>query len=788
MNIRILGTKGTTYLSRLRSFEGNILTVDDFPNQKQTYSQFIEFNEVLGTIKPKYDFDRSKKANIAKATFEKTNISEDEIVDYFIRNFDKELYKNTHDLKVSILLANLHSFTENEQDRLNIESDLSKIEKDTSKVADCILPFFNTPNFLDFARSTLGYTTTTISINVSDLIESFDSDKENTLSLKNFKNENTPFADKNPVISKACCITELLEFFKKAGTIKIPVYQRSYCWPEQTVLKLLHDIQKQYSINLNSIVLQRSVSTQLEDTYSVIDGQQRLTTFIIILLGLRKNIFERFSRGLTKNKNLLNLLKLLEQELNKEDYIHTTFKKTHGSIDFQALTSLIENDEPSLIERETQVIKNFSCTCEYLNDLSDADLILFGRKFLVQTYVTLIIDGVSVPLELFENLNTTSIPLTTIDLLKSHLISLIPNNDEMLESHEVSIQEKFEKQINLKFVENPNIKPKQFVMIFLRLNGYKNIKTQSFLSLFKEHFQSQEDVQPIKTITNYIDEIEEILDITIGIRSKTIMPVCYGLQIDDFLHTLKRDVYYPFIIHFILKFKDKTYSSNEVRDLLLELEAFEYILQVLAYRGQSLSSTLDDVLSKVVAFESTSKLTPIEFNKILNENAFISKTLNSDKNSFINQVIDTQPSINICQGILTRVKCHLYNNNSNVIKPGDSLPIVANSSVEHIMPKNGNRWFKEKSVSKAKHVEFVDHIGNLLILDQKLNSTISNKVFSEKIEIIRTYTHLQSDYTFCTPVTNVPSFDVYNLESWTIADIKKRGDLIAHIAADIWFK
>lgn len=784
MNVRILGTKGTTYLSRLNNFENATLSLHDF----NTDIQFIEFNEMLGTIKPTTTFDHSKKENIANTIFEKTNISQEDIIKHFIQYYDVDLYINSKELKYSFLLANLHTFTNNEKERLYIEATLNALDKTPAMLADYIVPFFDTPNFLDFARQRLGYTTTSISINVSDLIKTLDTNGDEKLTLQTFKQDNSPFSNKNPVISKAYCITELLDFFKKANIVKIPVYQRSYCWPEQTLLKLLHDIQKLYSVNLNSIVLQRTTNMQQLDTYSVIDGQQRLTTFIIILLGLRKSIIERFARGLTKNKDLLNLLKLLEQELNKEDYIHTTFKKTHGSIDFQALTSLIENDEPSVIERETQVIKNFSCTCEYFNDLTDADLVLFSRKFLVQTYVTLIIDGVSVPLELFENLNTTSIPLTTIDLLKSHLISLIPNNDEMLESHEVSIQEKFEKQINLKFVENPNIKPKQFVMIFLRLNGYKNIKTQSFLSLFKEHFQTQEGVQPIKTISNYIDEIEEILDLTIGIKSKTIMPVCYGLQIDDFLHTLKRDVYYPFMIHFILKFKDKTYSSNEVRDLLLELESFEYILQVLAYRGQSLSSTLDDVLSKVVDFESTSKLTPAEFNKILNENAFISKTLNSDKNSFINQVIDTQPSINICQGILTRVKCHLYNNNSNVIKPGDSLPIVANSSVEHIMPKNGARWFKEKSVSKAKHVEFVDHIGNLLILDSKLNSTISNKVFSEKIEIIRTYTHLQSDYTFCTPVTNVPSFDVYNLDSWTIADIKKRGDLITHIAADIWFK
>lgn len=67
--------------------------------------------------------------------------------------------------------------------------------------------------------------------------------------------------------------------------LKIPPYQRIYCWPETTVNRLLNDLinidsDQQYCIG--SIILQYKDN----NTYDIIDGQQRLVTIALLLLEL----------------------------------------------------------------------------------------------------------------------------------------------------------------------------------------------------------------------------------------------------------------------------------------------------------------------------------------------------------------------------------------------------------------------------------------------------------------------------------------------------------------------
>ena len=68
--------------------------------------------------------------------------------------------------------------------------------------------------------------------------------------------------------------------------LKIPSYQRIYCWKEKTVMKLLedvHNIKSDYCIG--SIILQKKDN----ETYDIIDGQQRLVTFALLFLQLKQD-------------------------------------------------------------------------------------------------------------------------------------------------------------------------------------------------------------------------------------------------------------------------------------------------------------------------------------------------------------------------------------------------------------------------------------------------------------------------------------------------------------------
>ncbi len=68
--------------------------------------------------------------------------------------------------------------------------------------------------------------------------------------------------------------------------LRIPSYQRIYCWPKKNVIRLLDDI---FSVNgtymLGAVILQRK-----EERYDIIDGQQRLITLALILQELSVKI------------------------------------------------------------------------------------------------------------------------------------------------------------------------------------------------------------------------------------------------------------------------------------------------------------------------------------------------------------------------------------------------------------------------------------------------------------------------------------------------------------------
>ncbi|MBR3582969.1 MAG: DUF262 domain-containing protein [Kiritimatiellae bacterium] len=84
-----------------------------------------------------------------------------------------------------------------------------------------------------------------------------------------------------PVSIKTMPLLEVL-----ADNLKVPNYQRGYCWRMEDVRRMVIDIhawQSKHPVgiyNMGTIVLKRQASKK--EVYTIIDGQQRLTTFAIL--------------------------------------------------------------------------------------------------------------------------------------------------------------------------------------------------------------------------------------------------------------------------------------------------------------------------------------------------------------------------------------------------------------------------------------------------------------------------------------------------------------------------
>ena len=95
--------------------------------------------------------------------------------------------------------------------------------------------------------------------------------------------------------------SKLLEFLKRSPQFVIPIYQRAYSWTERECEQLWNDIirtGKEESISahfMGSIVYieQGLYHVSRQSPLLVIDGQQRLTTVMLILEVLARCLSER---------------------------------------------------------------------------------------------------------------------------------------------------------------------------------------------------------------------------------------------------------------------------------------------------------------------------------------------------------------------------------------------------------------------------------------------------------------------------------------------------------------
>lgn len=77
-------------------------------------------------------------------------------------------------------------------------------------------------------------------------------------------------------------------------SLRIPDYQRIYCWEEKQVFRLMEDIQTYADkiYHMGSIILHKKIDEHNNiDYYDVVDGQQRLVTLSLLLLYLDENDF-----------------------------------------------------------------------------------------------------------------------------------------------------------------------------------------------------------------------------------------------------------------------------------------------------------------------------------------------------------------------------------------------------------------------------------------------------------------------------------------------------------------
>ena len=200
----------------------------------------------------------------------------------------------------------------------------------------------------------------------------------------------------------------------------IPVYQRNYTWRKKHVNKLIQDINdlltgKTQSHFIGSIVyvITREVFNQRE--WSIVDGQQRLTTIFLLLYAIR-DILEK--RGDTQKAKALRS-QYLENVNAEGDYKLRLKPLVNNDFEFK---KIVDKDVDHL-DKSSLIFQNYNLLFKqvetWLKDYSIEDIIKAVDKLYV-VYIQL--DKDDNAQQIFESINSTGETLKASDLIRNYIL------------------------------------------------------------------------------------------------------------------------------------------------------------------------------------------------------------------------------------------------------------------------------------------------------------------------------------------------------------------------------
>ncbi|MBH0303151.1 DUF262 domain-containing protein [Helicobacter pylori] len=224
----------------------------------------------------------------------------------------------------------------------------------------------------------------------------------------------------------------LQDILKDKLYYQIPIYQRPYQWTEENCEKLLDDLFFNYENDresdyfCGSLVLVKSDPNSKTATYDIVDGQQRLSTFILLA------------------KVLADLYNGLDPEYL--EYLQASWKDRYTErkrLSFNTIGSNAEYDFQDALEHfndsqasknkiiENNYLKNAICLKNYLEKKEIKNI----NNFIDWLYCNVVFVTITCPdadkaLRIFNVLNARGLPLNATDIFKGELLKELAKEED----------------------------------------------------------------------------------------------------------------------------------------------------------------------------------------------------------------------------------------------------------------------------------------------------------------------------------------------------------------------
>jgi Protein of unknown function DUF262/Protein of unknown function (DUF1524) len=545
-------------------------------------------------------------------------------------------------------------------------------------------------------------------------------------------------------------------------TYRIPRFQRDYSWTDEEWEDLWSDILGVVQTGdepahyMGYLVLQ----SQDDKNFDVIDGQQRLTTLSLIVLAVLKNLSVLIGEKKNPQQNQQRLDQIRQTYIGYLDPVtlisrsKLTLNRNNDSYYQNYLVPLGHLPQRGFRASEHSLRKAFEWYEKRISDYikkADGDEGMALASLLETLSDRLFFTVISVTDELnaykvFETLNSRGVRLSSTDLLKNYLFSVLSKTNE--HAHEMhALEDRWESIVS-------------------------RLGTESFPDFLRSHwisrktFVRQSDL--FKTMRSKITDraavfellrgMEEDLDTYLALTNPEASQ--WSPELRSYAQQLRMfRVRQPFALLLALH---RTLTELEFASLLRAVVVISFRYNVIGsqptneqervYFAVAQKLNTQDVSNAHQALEALQAIYP-------KDEPF--------KAAFADKVIRTTDSRN--NRVVRYILCELERQDSGTAHDFESDVF----NVEHVLPQNPavNSWSK---FSDEEADALVYRIGNMALLEKGRNKDLGNAAYDQKQPVLKT-----SAFSLTRKLANENA-------DWTPERIAARQKKLAHMASSVW--
>lgn len=583
----------------------------------------------------------------------------------------------------------------------------------------------------------------------------------------------------------------------------VPDYQREYVWTDKEVQLLLEDIGEQLDGGNTREYFIGTVlvaPTAERNHFEVIDGQQRLTTFFLLLCALRHHL-----RGQPQSAVIGNLISTSHTTADGDT--RTTLKLDPRYETAGELTALIANacDTPPATRAavKTSGIRSFGSLENLLNAYETLHRLLGEnypdatslRRFwgYLATHVVFIqiSADVSAALKIFETINERGVGLNPMDLLKNLLFTHVETKDfARLKGEWKKITSPLEKA---------GEKPLRFLRYFLMANyEVKNARGDAVVREDEIYDWLTDKAnatavgygeKPFDFVRKLTRNVELYLQFADG-RANDGQPSVA-------MANLKRLTGGAFSLHYVLLLAASGLPRNEFDHFVAQLESFLFAFIFTKSPTRELERAFSPWADELRAICTES----IPSVRIQRMNTFLADRFQAGMSAKAGTLMDALKRYTLqsmqkyrTQYLLAKLTQHVDAAYKGLATTG-ALSDYHGVEVEHILPNHPDQSLRDAFVTASPGIDYdtcKNRLGNLTLLEKPINIVASNDFFSAKRPL-----YLQSGYYLTRSLVQLADVGVNSsitrintrleaFDTWDARAIDRRQQLLIDLVGDIW--